>query len=241
MPPLNVDLGFAISVTDIRANETYENMKDVVKYIVNTQGIANIRYGIILFADSANTYIPFSHTFPDKGTLMSLLDAFPAPLGSPDLQKALDEAKSMFDKAPSRRPGAKKVLVVIMDKKSINDAIAIRKAATGLEEEDIQVIPVGVGANVDDEHLESITSNKKNVITTDKDGDPSSVGKEILEKIIQGKDYIKNNGVEIVLKAGCHCKCEHWVIFHFRLLVPRTNYGSCQYYLSMRSSICYCN
>ena len=205
MPPLNVDLGFAISVTDIRANETYENVKDVVKYIVSTQGIANIRYGVILFADSANTYIPFSHTFPDKGTLMSLLDAFPAPSGSPDLQKALDEAKSMFDKAPSRRPGAKKVLVVIMDNKAINDAIAIRKAATGLEEEDIQVIPVGVGANVDDEDLESITSNKKNVITTDKDGDPSSVGKEILEKIIQGKDYIKNSGVEVVLKAGCHC------------------------------------
>lgn len=199
MPLLNVDLGFAISVTDTRANETYENMKDVVKYIVSTQGIANIRYGIILFADSANTYIPFSHTFPDKKTLMSRLDAFPAPSGSPDLQKALDEAKSMFDKAPSRRPGVKKVLVVIMDKKSIGDAIA-----TGLEEEDIQVIPVGVGANVDEEDLESITSNKKNVITSDKDGDPSSVGKEILEKIIQGKDYRKNSGVEVVLKAGCH-------------------------------------
>lgn len=205
MPPLNVDLGFAISITDIRANETSENMKDVVKYIVSTQGIANIRYGIILFADSANTYIPFSHTFPDKATLMSLLDTFPAPSGSPDLQKALDEAKSMFDKAPSRRPDAKKVLVLIMDNKSINDADAIRKAATGLEEEDIQVIPVGVGANVDDEDLESTTSNKKNVITTDKDGDPSSVGKEILEKIIQGKDYIKNSGVEDVLNAGCHC------------------------------------
>ena len=205
MPPLNVDLGFAISITDIRANETSENMKDVVKYIVSTQGIANIRYGIILFADSANTYVPFSHTFPDKATLMSLLDTFPAPSGSPDLQKALDEAKSMFDKAPSRRPDAKKVLVLIMDNKSINDADTIRKAATGLEEEDIQVIPVGVGANVDDGDLESVTSNKKNVITTDKDGDPSSVGKEILEKIIQGKDYVKNSGVEDVLKAGCHC------------------------------------
>ena len=189
VPVLNVDLGFAISVTDIDANETYKNMRDVVRYIVTTHGIANIRYGIILFADSPTTYIPLSQTFPDQRMLMSLVDAYPAPPGRPDLQKALAEARSMFDKAPNR-PGAKKVLVVIMDRKSVNDAGEVKNAAAGLEEEAIQLIPVGVGANVDEKELESITSNKKNVITSDKDGDPSNVGKKIIDKIIQGEDFV---------------------------------------------------
>ena len=186
LPTLNVDLGFAISVTDAGANQTYENMKNVVKYIVNTYGIGSIRYGVILFVDSATTYIPLSQTFPDKLLLTSLLDRYPAPQGEPDLQKALEEAKSMFDKAPPR-PDAKRVLAVIMDNKSINDLSEIKKAAQGLEEEEIQVVPVGVGTNVEDKELEAITGNKKNVITTGKDGDPSSVGKEIIDKIIQGK------------------------------------------------------
>ena len=71
MPVLNVDLGFAIGVTDIGADETFRNMKNVVKYIVDTYGLASIRYGVIFFADSATTYVPFSQTFPDKLALTS--------------------------------------------------------------------------------------------------------------------------------------------------------------------------
>lgn len=186
MPMLKVDLGFAISATDIGADKTYELMKNVMKHVVDTYGLASMSYGLILFADSATTYIPFSQTFPDKMALTALLDTYPSPRGEPVLQKALEEAKSMFDKA-SARPEAKKVLAVIMDKKSINDLNELKEAAKVLEEDNVQVVPVGVGPNVEDKEIESITSNKQNVITTDKDGDPSSVGQEIIDKIIQGE------------------------------------------------------
>ena len=96
----------------------------------------------------------------------------------------------MFNKAPAR-PDAKKVLAVIMDKKSINDLSEIKEAVKVLEDDDIQIVPVGVGPNVADEEVESITSNKQNIITTDKDGDPSGVGKEIINKIIQGESLVQ--------------------------------------------------
>ena len=189
MPILKVDLGFAISASDSGADQTYENMKDVMKYIVDTYGLVSIRYGIIMFGDSANTYIPFTQTFPDKTALTTLLDSYPPLRGGPDLRKALEEARKMFDKATAR-PDAKKVLAVIIDNKCINNCSEIKEAAKVLEEEDVQVVPVGVGPNVDDEELETITSNKQNIIKTDKDGDPSSVGEEIIQKIRQGKNFV---------------------------------------------------
>lgn len=189
MPLLKVDLGFAISVTDSGADQTYENMKNVVKYVVDTYGLASIRYGVLMFGNSASTYIPFSQTFPDKITLTTLLDSFPPLRGGPDLRKALEEAKTLFDQATAR-PDAKKVLAVIIDNKSINDGSDIVEAAKVLEGDDIQVVPVGVGSNVDDEDLETMTSNKQNIIKTDKDGDPSGVGEKIIQKIREGEEFV---------------------------------------------------
>ena len=189
MPLLKVDLGFAIGVTDSGADQTYENMKNVMKYIVDTYGLASIRYGVLMFGNSASTYIPFSQTFPDKIALTTRLDSFPPLRGGPDLRKALEEAKTLFDQATAR-PDAKKVLAVIIDNKSINNGSDIEEAAKVLEDDDIQVVPVGVGSNVDDEDLETMTSNKQNIIKTDKDGDPAGVGEKIIQKIREGKEFV---------------------------------------------------
>lgn len=189
VPLLDVDLGFAISVTDSGAEQTYENMKNVMKHIVDTYGLASIRYGVLMFGNSANTYIPFSQTFPDKMALTILLNSFPPLRGGPDLRKALEEAKTLFDQATAR-PDAKKVLAVILDNKSINNDSDIEEAAKILEDDDIQVVPVGVGSNVDDEELETMTSNKQNIIKTDKEGDPSGVGEEIIQKIREGEKFL---------------------------------------------------
>lgn len=189
MPLLKVDLGFAISVTDSGAEQTYENIKNVMKYIVDTYGLASIRYGVLMFGNSANTYIPFSQMFPDKMALTTLLDLFPPLRGGPDLRMVLEEAKTLFDQATAR-PDAKKVLAVIMDNKSINNSSDIKEAGKVLEDDDVQVVPVGVGSNVDDEELETMTSNKQNIIKTEKDGDASGVGEEIIQKIREGEDIV---------------------------------------------------
>ena len=189
MPILEVDLGFAISATDSGADQTYKNMKNIIKYIVDTYGLVSIRYGVIMFGESATTFMSFSQTFPDKMALTTVLDSYPPLRGEPDLRKALEEAKSLFEQATAR-PGAKKVLAVIMDNKSINNCSLIEEAARVLEDEDVQVVPVGVGPNVEEEELESMTSNKQNVIKTEKDGDPSSVGKEIIQKIREGEKFV---------------------------------------------------
>lgn len=189
MPLLEVDLGFAISVTDSGAEQTYENMKNVMKHIMETYGLVSIRYGVIMFGNSASTYIPFSQTFPDKIALTTLLDSFPPLRGGPDLRKALEEAKTLFDQATAR-PNAKKVLAVIIDNKSINNRNEIEEPAKVLEDDDVQVVPVGVGPNVDEEELETMTSNKQNIIKTEKNGDPSGVGEDIIQKIREGEIFV---------------------------------------------------
>ena len=92
----------------------------------------------------------------------------------------------MFDTAPAR-PEAKQVLAVIMDQTSINDLKDLKKAARVLEDDEIQIVPVGVGQNVEEKELESVTGNKQNIIIVDKNSNPSDTGKEIVDKIVTGE------------------------------------------------------
>jgi hypothetical protein len=100
--------------------------------------------------------------------------------------KALEEAKGLFDQA-SDRPKARKVLVVLMDKKSSNTPSEIIRAARPLEEDRVKVIPVVIGNESDMEELEHVTPEKGNVMKGIKDENPAHLGKRIMVKAFKSK------------------------------------------------------
>ena len=95
----------------------------------------------------------------------------------------------MFKQAPSR-PGAKKVLVVIMDKKSANGASEVKDAAKPLEDNNIKVVPVAIGSQASLSELEKITTNKKFMAIVGIDEDPERLGEEIMRKALKSKYLI---------------------------------------------------
>ena len=107
------------------------------------------------------------------------------PSGDPDLQKALSEAKRLFEQA-SPRPNAKKVLVVIMDKKSIDQPEDIQEALKPLKEDEVKIVPVAIGPDTDVDELKNITSAEGYLVKAENTTDPGKLAEKIMAKVISG-------------------------------------------------------
>ena len=185
-PVQDVDVVFAISATASDAQQTFTVMKEVIKTIFEKHGVDSMRSAIIVFGDAVSVRLSFEEKVTELDDLKERIDNLPRNTGIPDLDAALVEAHRLLAGA---RPNAKKVLVIISDDSSDTDRWEIRANARELEEEEIEVVPVGMGNEVDLKQLEHTTPHKDNLITADKDNDTDDLAEEILEKILRSKCY----------------------------------------------------
>ena len=87
----------------------------------------------------------------------------------------------------SPRPNAKKVLVVIMDKKPIDGEEQVQKALKPLKEDDVKIVAVAVGPDADKEQLKKITSTEKYIVDANKTTTPQKLAKDIMNKVTSGR------------------------------------------------------
>lgn len=97
----------------------------------------------------------------------------------------MTESLKLFNETGAR-PAARRVLVVIMDKKSAVPLPSITDAAKGLHDNDIKVIPVTVGKEADVNQLANTTTQGSNLIDAPKNFVPDKLGETIMRKILKG-------------------------------------------------------
>lgn len=181
-----IDLGFIVSATAVSASDTFERIKDTINTIVDEYGITSrLRYGLIVFGRNAVQKLSFSEESSDINALKAKIESSQRPIGEPNLQKALEEAKRLFD-SESTSPDVKKVLVVITDKKSTSRPEDVKKAVMPLEDGGIKIVPVAVGSSADPSELEGITSNRGYLIETQRELDPDETAEKIMNKVLKG-------------------------------------------------------
>ena len=103
----------------------------------------------------------------------------------PDLEKALEESDKLFQEAGAR-PTARKVLVIIMDKKSDVTESRVNSTANRLYEHYIEVIPVAIGEEADSKQLILTTKDQSNLIEAPKVFVPDKLGEAIMRKVLKG-------------------------------------------------------
>lgn len=181
-----IDLAFVISAYATSAADTFQRIKDTLNAIVEEYGVTGrIRYGLVTFGRDATQTLSFSEEISDINSLKAKIRFTQRPFGEPDLQRALEEAKKLFDSEP-KRPDAKKVIVVITDKKSTSRPEDVKKSFIPLEEGDVIVVPVAVGSSGDPNELERITSNRGYLIKTERELDPDVTAEQIMDKVLKG-------------------------------------------------------
>lgn len=166
-------------------------MKNTVAEIIGKYGTVKLHYLVIVFGTQAKTEIRYRDQNLNGETLISFIKRIRQPPGSPRLHVALQDAKKAFNEVP-RRPGAKRVLVVLIDNKSVGDDDDMKKlqAAKELYGGDVTIIPVAIGVGADPDELEVITTRKDNLIEESKDVDPKELAEQIMEKTFGGRSLI---------------------------------------------------
>ena len=81
-----------------------------------------------------------------------------------------------------RRPDARKVLVVITDKKSDSTEDEITQAAVLLQNNNVRVIPVALGSEADLKELANATLDEDDVVKADTSDDPEETADKIIVK-----------------------------------------------------------
>lgn len=183
-PVPELELGFALAAASTNSHDIYELMKNAIKSIIDEYEIDRVRYGLIVFGDSASIKVNFQDSFTVE-ELKQFIGLTRAPRRGAALDKALEEAKKMF-KAPGVRPYARKVLVVMTDKASGRGPSDIREASRQLKGDNVAVVAVAIGEESDPEELKIIEPSGPS-IETDKDADPEDLGKEIMDAALKGK------------------------------------------------------
>ena len=179
-----IDLTFALSATSVSSERTFELMKSTVNRIIEQYGITRIHYSVIVFGSSPTTHFDFSRTFPNKEDLIRVVRRLPKNSGNPDLAKALESAMKVYE-LKEVRPNAKKVLVVILDNKTVNKVDELKNKAAVLVDKGILAIGVGVGGSI--KELQIITEEKRNIIEAGITKNPDELAKEIMAIILRSK------------------------------------------------------
>lgn len=176
---------FAISATASDAQGTFTVMKEIIKSIFEKHGVGSIRPAVIVYGDMASVRLNFDEVITDLNDLRKRIDNLIRNSGTPDLTEAMSLARVVFVGA---RPHVKKVLVIITDDQSDSKSWEIKMKARELEEDEIEVVSVGIGAEVNIPQLKETTSYKENVIATNNTGgNTDELTDRILEIMLKSK------------------------------------------------------
>jgi len=183
---VQINLGFAISVTSLDSDRTFRQMQDIIKSVVDNYPTSNIFYSVLSFGDPPIVHINFDDQLSDEDKKRTI-DSITKTTGIASLDKALEKARDLFNAASTQRPTAKNILVVMVDGKSDSKLDDVKASSRLLQADRVKVIVVGVGDEVDKPEVDVVTEITVLTNTTD---NPDSVAEVIIITIDKGKEYI---------------------------------------------------
>lgn len=178
-----VDLLFAISLSAVNTN-TQSLMKDITKSVIKRFGIDRIRYGVILFGNSAVTKFDFGSILPDQTSILNAVKALQKVDDStnPNLKTAMEAAKQLFENGPIRE-NVRRVLVILIDKDTSSSKAELETVKKSLQDQRVTIIPAAIGPNVDPEKLYNATVFRDHVTQVPVGAAPAEAAEEIIRKV----------------------------------------------------------
>lgn len=166
------------------ADDTFDKMKDAVDSIIKQFGTEKMRYAVVTFGSRSSVDVNFG-AYRGKDQLRTNIQQLSRPDGDPDLERVLNEAQNLFEKA-SFRPGSRKVLVIFIDKKSTNELGEIVEAAKPLKANNISIVPAIVGPKVDVDEVEVLVTYKPQIAVCPVP-EPKTWPQKITDKVLKGE------------------------------------------------------
>ena len=143
---------------------------------------------MITYVSDANEVFSFQTNFTVLENWLAAIDRIQVQQGNPALEEALLKAKELFQS--SARKDAKKVLVVIADKSPLGNKKTIGKEAKELDIDNVKVVPVAIGGEIDVEEIEEISPYKDVLVIVSQDVDPKDLAESVMQKVLKGNFHV---------------------------------------------------
>lgn len=181
----DLDLAFAISANAaLDSTENFRKMKEIIDWVIEKYGVGKIQYGVVVFGNTPSVKVSFTQPVNDE-QLKAIIQNTVQNRGGSNLERALDEVQRLFDSSP--RPDAKRVLVLVTDKKSDSSLGDVKASAESLWISRIKVIPVAFGQEAAPDEVKVTTPDEDNLIDVKNTNNPDQVAKDIIDKVLEGQ------------------------------------------------------
>lgn len=164
-------------------------MKRIINTIIDRYGVLKVRFSVIVYGSKVTTRFAFDNAKFTQEDLIRAVNRTDNVAGTPDLEKALKEAETLF--RTTSRPNATKTFVVLTDVVGRGNDNALITLAARLRKSGVLILSVGFGAQVD-----QIGNQMRKVVITRSDyigvpdfitERPVVVAETIMFKALQGK------------------------------------------------------
>ena len=183
-----LDIAFVVSATAVTADENFKLITSTIESIITEHGIKKHLYAMVVFGKNAKVVLTFGKV--TQASLISTIKKAQTPTGQADVVNALKETKKLFFLPEGgARPDSRKIVVVMIDHKTVNSGFDIVDIATEYEEAKVRFVTVVIGNEADPDELLPLTPNKDkdNIVKVDKDSDPDRTGDLIWSVLALGK------------------------------------------------------
>lgn len=162
------DLAFIVDSSGSLGESNFQEAKNFVWTVIRNFEISNndTRIGVIRYSTRASVIFDFQFSADNNILLLKeIIDNIPYAEGETKTERALQLALTdLFSAKGVSRPDVPKILVVMTFGKSDN-ALGVARASMALKENDVTVLSVGIGEEVDMEELLLMASTAEDVIT----------------------------------------------------------------------------
>ena len=159
-------------------------MKEIIDWVITKYGVGKIQYSFVLLGVTPTVKVTFTQPV-NEVQLKNILQQTQRNPGGVSLKDTLDRVERIFDASP--RPNAKRVLVLVMDKRSDSSLDEVKASAESLWRSGVKVIPVAFGQEAAPDEVEATTSEDDNLIDVKDTNNPDKVAKEIMKKVLEGQ------------------------------------------------------
>lgn len=187
-PPL--DIAFVVSATTVAVDGNFKHIKSTIESIIKEHGVQKHLYALVVFGRTAKVVFPFRKD-PNKATLVSKIKKTRPVPGPVDVVNALRETKKLFfSPEGGARPDSRKIIVVMIDHKTVNSGFDILDIAAELDVAKVRFVTVVIGNETNLNELVPLTpdKDKDNIVKVDKDTNPNATGKFIWDVMSIGKN-----------------------------------------------------
>lgn len=158
------DIVFLLDSSGSEGQTNFQKQLDFVANFVRqftVGGATGAQFGLITFSTTAHHEF-FLNTYHDKTAILSKIRSTRYRGGNTHTDRAFQYAATQFTAAHGMRAGTKKIAIVFTDGRSHSSTLTIREA-NKVKAKNIQVISIGIGANINQFELNNMASDRKHV------------------------------------------------------------------------------